>query len=478
MKGLKRIYTALLCVFAVVATVSAEQVTARLEGIYATNTALPISKNHVSHILDNDPKTYWRTPTGAGSGEGVMLRFAEPVFVGALKLESRTGGGLASAKTVTVYCDGVVIKSKHDAAAIAINTRVSNLFIKVEDLRAAGTEVILKENSEYGSRKVRQTVYPENASVNISELKLFGSKNKPIVIIPHQTVGCEISASSTLSPELGYSAYNLVDSKLDFGWSEGAKGSGKGEWVRFTFEQDVKIFALKIWNGYQRSSSHFVNNSRAREISFGVKGDTAFQFTLEDTREPQLLQLPEPLSAKEFTLEVKGVYAGKRYADLVLSEILFYSGDSVIVPLGSYEAEKVAGTTGIENKQLQKVLDRKIDVSTFSGDEAGFTNATSDVSLIIRSNNSFVYYENKMEDNEMVHEQQTVIGEGGWELVAKSDSPAQIRIFGKLYATGSREHVYKGSKERQSTNIFQDFLTISDDFIAGKNYIEPIPLIW
>lgn len=477
MENVKKIIVVHLSVLILTAMVSSEELTARLEGIYATNTALPIAEYHVSNILDNDSKTYWRTPTGAGSGEGVMLRFAEPVFIAALKLESRTGGGLASAKTVTVYCDGVVIKSKHDAAAIAINARVSNLFIKAEELRAAGTEVIVKENSEY-SRKVRQIVYPENAAVNISELKLFGSKNKPVVIIPHKTVQCDISASSTLSPELGYSPYNLVDSKLDFGWSEGAKGSGEGEWVRFTFERDTKISALKIWNGYQRSSSHFVNNSRAREVSFGVKGDTAFSFVLEDTREPQLLQLPSPLNAEEFTLKVKSAYPGKRYADLVLSEILFYSGDRLIVPLGSYEAEKVARTTGIENRQLQSVLDRKVDVSTFSADETGFTNVTSAVSLIIRSNNSFVYYENKLEDNEMVSERQTVIGEGGWELVEKSDSTAQIRIFGKLYATGSREHVYKGSKERQSTNIFQDFLTISDDFITGKNYIEPIPLIW
>jgi hypothetical protein len=453
-----------------------------LESIYATNTMLPTGTYNVLHIIDNDESTVWQTPAGSGSQEGIMLRFSKPVFIGGLSLKAE------NITSHTVYCDGTIYSDKKDGTESTINTKLTSLFIKINDVTANTTVKNYSINSSdddestYDNTNSTQKYYNKDYSIRVSELQLYDKSGKRLNIAQPKAVTCSLFASSVLSPEHSYSPYLLVDGTTSFGWAEGAKGKGENEWVRFVFAKDISITKLKIWGGYQRSNSHFYNNARPEMITLSVKGiNTVFTFTLKDSSTSTELILPDPLTGKSFELKILSSYPGKKYEDLAISEILFFEGNTPVYPVCSFEDNIVKYSRSIKSRCFQNTLDRLINIEqnrTYSDPESGF-NSINSISLIIRSNKSFVFYEDNIDDNGVYDSSGTsTIAEGGWELISATDSVATIRIFGKHYVTGSKRVLYKGVTGFNRTNIFQDIVTITDTQIKGDRFIKDYRLLW
>ena len=59
-----------------------------LEGLYATSTA---AGQEIFNLFDNDAATGWRTATGAGPDEGVMLYFANAASVAQVQIDLAEG---------------------------------------------------------------------------------------------------------------------------------------------------------------------------------------------------------------------------------------------------------------------------------------------------------------------------------------------------------------------------------------------------
>jgi hypothetical protein len=74
----------------------------RIDGMYATSTAFPFQQFEVELIFDGDKTTYWRTPTGAGPNEGIMIYFRIPTFISKVKIVQFQGEGISEIKNIGV----------------------------------------------------------------------------------------------------------------------------------------------------------------------------------------------------------------------------------------------------------------------------------------------------------------------------------------------------------------------------------------
>lgn len=446
-----------------------------LEGFYATNTALPIKQYHITNLFDNNDKTIWKTPLGAGTNEGIMLYFSEPVEIAAIEITNIVEDEMVGVLDYQIFENGVLRPAvARNNVKYQLSSKISSLFIRIGKL-VNSKNVDVSENLESYEETI--TVNPKDKSVGLKDIRFFDKNGKIIQVVAPKMIPCTITASSTLEPLIGYSQNNLVDSKKAFGWAEGAKGNGEGEWVKFSFKENTTISALKLWNGYQRSSTHFNDNARLKSFTFGSSEGEMNEYSFEDMQDGQLISLNKPVSGKEFMLKIISVYPGKKYKDMVLSEILFYNNNVPVLPLNNYEEEKCKNSRNIESRQLQNVLDRLIDysgvvVADFSDKE------NINKSFILRSNNSFVYYKDNVSSSWGENSSKTQIADGSWEFVSKSANSVTIRLFGKFHISSQVRNVYKGDSDLESVNIFQDNITITDSTLEGKSFIPKFDLKW
>lgn len=129
-----------------------------------------------------------------------------------------------------------------------------------------------------------------------------------------------------------YHPLYAVDDDPVTAWVEGASGPGVGEWVRFdvTDLDGTTGVRLRVRNGYQKSSSLWKANARAREVTVRLlPGGQTAKVTLTDTEGWQELTLNQPsgpLDAVE--LRVGSVYPGAKYEDLCISDVEVYATSS------------------------------------------------------------------------------------------------------------------------------------------------------
>lgn len=440
------------------------------ERIYATNTAIPFSQFNVCNVIDGDEKTIWKTPLGAGTDEGIMFYFKDPIKLGSVKIKNVQGDSYASVRNYIVYADGKLVDINR------INTTVSSVFIRVGRLSNQLNKNISNYDSDENESNTSQIYYPTDKCVAISEVTFFDDNNLKIPLRSPDLINANVKASSTLEPVLGYSPSYLFDGKKEFGWAEGAATSGKGEFVDMVLEQDIELTAIKIWNGYQRSDTHFKDNARVKSIIIADDKGNSEVFKLEDTPDAQMLNLGTVLQGNIFKLTIDEVYPGKKYSDCVISEVVLFNEKGPIKVLTGFEEEVIKNNWHSESHQLKGVLDRLINIRTYNNDNDIYT--TLSKSLILRSNHSFVYYLDSSYAIDNITKNKTTIAEGGWEIENLEQDKVVLRIFGKMYDTHSESVLYKGKQESSSTNIFQDFITITDSTILGKSFIDKINLLW
>ncbi|WP_258102191.1 discoidin domain-containing protein [Marinoscillum pacificum] len=453
----------------------------QLEGLYATSTSLPFESYTVENLFDKDQNTFWKTAKGSGPMEGIMIYFSEPTFINRIEIDKASGDGLAELTYFEVYGDG---RSFWDGENIECS--LSSLYIKI-----SGTKSTERINSTIGEKEYTRSIFSKDKSVGIREVMIYGEGNRPLDIRPPSFVEGLIEASSSLSPDLAYGPSNLMDSRKDFGWAEGVSGNGVGEYITFSTKEPVTISAIKIWNGYQRSPSHYEGNARLKEFTFGTSDVSGF-YSLKDHNSSQLVPLSTSITGTKFILRVKDVYPGSKYQDLVLSEIKFYHNSEPIVINTPIEEERIKKTKTNANALLNTIIDRNIDVQLRSSSEeneggkyfAEYYFKTT--SLILRSNNTFVMYERESTSVEEYIEAEEyenydtdskeVIADGNWEIKGQGSDYVKIRIFGKIFSPTTSAELYQGDVTSSNVRIFQDNLTITKDKIVGERFVEEIIL--
>ena len=449
-----------------------------LDGIYATSTALPFKSFHVHNIFDGDDKSYWKTIPGAGTEEGVMMYFQEPTFVSKIELLMASGENLGKVLRYEIYADGNTYYSGK-----GINREISNLYIRIGKIKESKST-----QSKAGAGTWTQTSLPKNLSVGIATLRILDRKGEELAVVAPKIIKGKTSASSTLSPDITYGVSNLMDSRLDFGWAEGTNGNGKGESLQFDFDSELPIEGFKIWNGYQRSQSHFQNNSRAKRISF--KGEALeYSFNTDDLMGGIYHSFEESKNVSEIKITIDEVNKGNSYEDLVISELKLYTTNKRPVVIQNSETEKaIQDLRNTSNQILKKYLDRNIQLSYTESisEENRFYYRGINNSFILRSNNSFVLYQSDAESEEsedtegydLYETSEERISDGSWELLTSDDDKVTIKLFGKLYVPQKvNEELYGGTSQKDETRIFKDVITLTKSGIKGNKVMGELKLI-
>lgn len=431
-----------------------------IESAYATNTASPIENYSIYNTIDDDSTTMWRSGLGAGLGEGLMFRFAEPVYIGSIFIEDVEREGYDKRTGTVAFCDGVKRELSN------INTEVKNVFIRFDALKSD----ITFNTNDYSEFNYQRT-QSDSTRIGIHSIYFLDKKGDKIVFNPPQQVNTELSSSSTLEPEASYSIYNIIDGKNTSGWAEGNTGNGVNEKFGVKFDKAVNITHISIWNGYQRSGKHFNDNCRLKKISIESSNGTKNTVELKDIPGSQKIEMPTTIKDNYIDIKVLEVYEGEKYKDLVLSEIKFYDRKIPIETQSDYREKVIKRNKEKSPFLLSNILDKQI-VSNTQYD--GPDDNSKSTSILLRSDNSFVCTFSEIDDAYQYYTKDEQIAEGNWELKSSPNEEVTIRVFGKMYTSRFNKDPYEGNTSKEDTRIFQDYITITKSSIKGKHFIEEI----
>jgi hypothetical protein len=435
-----------------------------LEGLYATSTRLPLRQYGIENLFDGKEETAWSTTIGAGPDEGFILYFSEKQFIKEIWLmpvaDTTT---MAKVKGVTVYADGHALGYYDPTGAIKVDSDVRSLFVKIGETNRSVQEEVSSEDTE---EVLSVETFNEQFAVGFSGIRIVGTAGD-ILISPPLAVKGSVTASSVLAPAAAYGESQLFDSRKEFVWAEGSKGGGENESLTFRFDEEQTITSIKIWNGYQRSQKHFESNARVKTFEIGLKDGAKTRYTLPDAIEPQDIKFESLFKGKEMTLTVIDVYPGTSYKDLVVSELLFFNESKpIVIRDDNAETRVEALIKETKGSVLENYLDRRLH------NQVDYDYYTSDRSLVLRSNKTFVLYDHTISQDDARQEDKEVVADGNWEIVELKDNYAKVRVFGKLFNISETVEYYKGNTSTEFVKIFQDNLSITPQGIKGEKYIE------
>ncbi len=173
---------------------------------------------------------------------------------------------------------------------------------------------------------------PQGAPEVIKPVTAILSGHAEREAIPHPELVSSASASSTLDPgkTATYSPSNVFDDNPASSWVEGQTKDGIGERLILIMAPDSRFHWMQVVNGYASSAEDWKKNNRVKELGFELTfGDGRLgQGTaiLLDTMEPQDFNLNFERSytaaVTSITFTIKSVYAGTKYQDTCLAEIV------------------------------------------------------------------------------------------------------------------------------------------------------------
>lgn len=421
----------------------------------------------IPYLLDPSREGRWR-PAGRDGGvnEGLFFQFAEPVLLDWIELKIRHGDD--EYYKFSLYLDGQILTAEQKEATedrwYGVSREKSGAYYiyTFGTYGGADWEIWWGEPLRIKARSVyikieRAKTKPEIVSVRFKR----EGRDEPLPVELPKTVKGEAVATSTLAPETAYSVLNLFDSRLDFAWStEGKTTDGVGEQIRITFAEPQNLTGLMVWNGYQRSRTHYLANARPAKLKIiANKGEEEFVIAVKDQMDGQRILFPKLLKGVRYLdLEITAVYPGGSYRDLLLSELRFLDAADRVVLLETPPQEiKIT-------ENLAAVVDVSLAPYMFGLSDEADKYYKSDFYLgyypyrgiRFRANGSFVIYCGGNQE----------IMEGNWEPTADG-----VRIFGKRYITNPRASEYlQAVREKTAVRIFQANVTIKP--VAALTYEE------
>lgn len=147
----------------------------------------------------------------------------------------------------------------------------------------------------------------------------------PLRLIPVDSTTVEATASSVLPPvpPATFVAENTLDGDLKTAWnSNGAAGAGAGATLTYRFAQPVRLGRIDLANGYQAGADEFARNQRVKTLTVTTDGAQR-TFNIGDSKGFQQLELDFGTTS-QVTLRIDETYAGSRYNDIAISEVVFH----------------------------------------------------------------------------------------------------------------------------------------------------------
>jgi hypothetical protein len=137
-----------------------------------------------------------------------------------------------------------------------------------------------------------------------------------------------VKASSTLAPdgEIRYDAANVRETWEPKVWSEGAAGSGVGEWLELVPAAAKPLIDIRIEPGYQKKTDSgrdlFRANARPRKVRVELNGEHRFDAEIPDREEEVVIPVRgygKPV--RRVRLTFTEVYPGEFHEDLCVTSV-------------------------------------------------------------------------------------------------------------------------------------------------------------
>ncbi len=278
----------------------------------------------------------------------------------------------------------------------------------------------------------------------------------------------KVTASSYLKSQgkNNYLPKNAHDLNYKNAWVEGVDGYGIGEYLLYTFEGAApRITEIIVVNGYVKSKSAWENNSRVKKLKVYLNNRPYAILKLKDIRASQSFKVEpignsdrkdwEALQKKpDWTLkfEILDVYKGRKYDDVVISEIYFNGLDVHCFAKGT----KIQ----LSDNQTKRIEDLKV------GDMVAYMDF-----------NTKKIKTTKIKKLEKVthHGLVTYRFESGLTITATQDHPFKIENKGWASLKPDKSKQYKGFKNINKIKIGDRFTTlngteklVSIDFLKEK----------
>ena len=289
----------------------------------SSNDSLP-----VTYLLDVTKEGLWKPKTvDSGTNEGLFFQFQDPTLID--RIEIKVKGG-ADNFDINYYLDGKRNISKNKPKDHYDNVS-DNLAYAIVQQDSGNDRLFILGTGDYSFRSkniktlkalhVKITsifikINSASAKAAIISIRFFqDGNNGPLKVNVPVNIKGNIQASSTLSPETAYNVQNLFDSRVDFAWStDGSKTKGIGENVNIQLASPKDLSGLLIWNGYQRSETHYYANARPSLIKITINDNSPFLLKLKDQIGSQMLSFPSVVkNGQKITITIDDVFSGTKY---------------------------------------------------------------------------------------------------------------------------------------------------------------------
>jgi hypothetical protein len=135
------------------------------------------------------------------------------------------------------------------------------------------------------------------------------------------------TASSVVGNREKFQPTRAIDGDPETAWQEGAEDEA-GQWIEVSFAPST-VGAVRLTNGYNASKALYRGNQRLREIEITVDDGVPFKAELEDTGDPQTVNIPNVEGATRVRITILSTYPAKKTAvqgtpfdDAALGEIV------------------------------------------------------------------------------------------------------------------------------------------------------------
>ena len=134
------------------------------------------------------------------------------------------------------------------------------------------------------------------------------------------------SASATMD-DYTFEPEALTDDRLNF-WVAGGEGGGLQQHLVFKFDGSVPITGMEIWNGAQATQESFDARGKAKKLSLKM-GFDELELDVEDTFGKQVITFEKTYTVSNIRIFFKGLFKGKSWDQISISEIRFIDDDPV-----------------------------------------------------------------------------------------------------------------------------------------------------
>ena len=431
-----------------------------LQTLYATVTAL---NSDVGHLLDGDPSTLWRTPPGAGPGEGITLEFLNPRvdMLHGLELVPASGDSLATIRKVSIYLNGLQLAQSDPGEYFSLEGPVEELRIQIAE--TAEEQLLSFEEKD---RTVSVKKFSPAVAVGLSALRLYGPEGREYRLVPPRRVRGRLIPTSNLNPLSAYHAGLLFDGRRTTAWVGGSEGAPGNDSILIQLESPISLTDIRVWNGYQLSPAHFAANGKVRRFAFAPAGAAATIYDLRNSRTGQPIRLNPEVRGREFIFQILEIYRGERYRDLAISElVLLQAGQPILIESELADLFREELLFKCRGTVLEALLNIRIynEIQSKNGD------FFRQKSLVLHTDGSFVAELSEFLPEE--GETRKIRTDGHWQIRQVDAETATIELFGRLLRSNDSDREEKRLYPAESGELFSDLLTINGNRVESARFL-------